>query len=651
MILSGKSKHNWRETHSHWNGVSTSGLKNRSPVFCHFPLTTAGGLREIPDTKMKFPYGISDFDSLITEQYHYVDRTGHIPLLEKAGKQLLFLRPRRFGKSLLLSMLESYYDINRAGRFDELFGNLAIGRNPTAEHNRYFVLKWDFSEVSPVGDGEEIKRNLYTYLNTRINDFSNYYREILGNTIAIDPQDATTSFHGLLGAIRQTGHPLYLLIDEYDNFANELMMGHRPAEESRYQAILSGEGCMKALFKVIKATAGSRGLGRVFITGVSPVAMSDLTSAYNVAKNIYLRLEFNDLCGFSEPEIARLLAGIAEECDLPQTRADEALEVMRTFYNGYAFNEETNQRMYNPTLALYFLEEFHRRCRYPREILDSNLAMDRGKMHYIARLPEGDRLIFDVLAEEAPVTIPELADRFGVEDMLYAPKDTGFVASLLYYFGILTFGGVTPFGELILTIPNLVIRKLYAESIREMLLPDAQEANMARRAAQALYQQGDMQPLCDFMENKYFKVFSNRDYAHVNELTIKTAFLTLLFDDTLYIMESEAEIERGHTDLTMIVRPDMRQYRVLDILIEFKFVSLQEAGLDGKALEKMDEEALRVLPAVQKKQQEAEAGLARYREKLKRKFGDVLRLHSFSVVAVGFERLVSHVSTSPGGHG
>ena len=602
--------------------------------------------------KMKFPYGISDFDSLITEQYHYVDRTGHIPLLEETGKQLLFLRPRRFGKSLLLSMLESYYDINRAGRFESLFGNLAIGKHPTAEHNRYFVLKWDFSGVGPQGDTEEIKQNLYDYLNIRIGAFSDYYRDTLSEyPIRINHRNAIASFQSLLDAVRKTDHPLYLLIDEYDNFANELMMGHRAAEESRYQALLSGEGVMKALFKTVKMAAGEGVVRRVFITGVSPVAMSDLTSAYNVAENIYLLPQFNGLCGFREEEIDEILSGIAKECALSESQASEALATMRTFYDGYRFSEGIEERVYNPTLALYFLKAFHRDCHYPRNILDSNLAMDRSKMHYIARLPEGDRLIFDVLAEEAPVTIPKLADRFGVEDMLYAPKDTGFVASLLYYFGILTFGGVTPFGELILTIPNLVIRKLYAESIREMLLPDAQEANMARRAAQALYQHGDIKPLCDFMEQKYFKVFSNRDYAHVNELTVKTAFLTLLFDDTLYIMESEAEIERGHTDLTMIVRPDMRQYRVLDILIEFKFVSLQEVGLDGKALEKMDEEALRMLPAVQKKQQEAEAGLARYREKLKRKFGDVLRLHSFSVVAMGFERLVSYVSTPPGGHG
>jgi len=589
---------------------------------------------------MKFPYGISDFDALITEKYYYVDRTDRIPLLEEAGKQLLFLRPRRFGKSLLLSMLENYYDLNRADRFEQLFGGLAIGRNPTAGHNRYFVLKWDFSEVSPLGDGEEIKRNLYVYLNDRIGAFSRHYKERLPDPIRIDDRDALSSFRSLLDAIQQTSHPLYLLIDEYDNFANELMMGHRSAEDSRYQALLSGEGCMKALFKTVKAAAGGRGLGKVFITGVSPVAMSDLTSAYNVAENIYLLPQFNALCGFREAEIAAVLSEIAKECDLPQSDADEALSMTRTFYNGYRFSRNTEEQVYNPTLALYFLKVFRRDCRYPDEILDSNLAMDRGKMHYISRLPEGRQLILDALTEAEPVHVPRLSDRFGVEDMLHAPKDTGFVASLLYYFGILTQGGMTPFGELVLTIPNLVIRKLYAERIKEMLLPEGKALDLARRAAEALYQRGDPQPLCDFVEQKYFKVFSNRDYAWSNELTVKTAFLTLLFNDTLYIMESETELQRGHADLTMIVRPDRRQYRILDILIEFKFVSLKEAGLEGKTLETMDREALRALPAVQSKQREAEAGLARYRAKLKTKFGDLPRLHSFSVVAVGFERLV-----------
>jgi len=208
--------------------------------------------------------------------------------------------------------------------------------------------------------------------------------------------------------------------------------------ESRYQALLSGEGCMKALFKTIKMTASGQGLGaaqRVFITGVSLVAMSDLTSAYNVTENIYLLPHFNALCSFRKAEIAAVLSRIAEECNLPQSDADEALAMMRTFYNGYRFSRNTEEQVYNPTLALYFLKTFQRDYRYPDEILDTNLAMDRGKMHYISRLSEGRRLILDALTEAEPVHVPRLADRFGVEDILHARKDTGFVASLLYYFG------------------------------------------------------------------------------------------------------------------------------------------------------------------------------------------------------------------------
>lgn len=189
-----------------------------------------------------------------------------------------------------------------------------------------------------MGDGGEIKRNLYSYVNDRISEFSIYYQAALPGSLQIDPQDALSSFRSLLIAVQQAGYPLYLLVDEYDNFANELMMGHQSTEESRYQAILSGEGCMKALFKTVKATAGEQGLGKVFITGVSPVAMNNLTSAYNMAKNIYLQARFNDLCGFRETEIAAMAKEIARECDLPQSDADEAFSMIRTFYNGCRFS-------------------------------------------------------------------------------------------------------------------------------------------------------------------------------------------------------------------------------------------------------------------------------------------------------------------------
>ncbi|MGH8717006.1 MAG: AAA family ATPase, partial [Burkholderiales bacterium] len=230
---------------------------------------------------MKFPYGISDFYKLITEDYFYVDRTGCIPIIEDAGAQLLFLRPRRFGKSLLLSTLENYYDLAKADEFDRLFGHLAIGRSPTPKRNQYFVMKWDFSGVDPHGEPKEIGRALYNYLNERIEKFGKYYQAQLAHPIRINEQDALASFQSLLSAVRLTDHRLYLLIDEYDNFANEILMGGQSAGRQRYESLLRGEGTLKTVFKAVKAASAGEGLDRAFITGVAPIVLSEMSSGYN----------------------------------------------------------------------------------------------------------------------------------------------------------------------------------------------------------------------------------------------------------------------------------------------------------------------------------------------------------------------------------
>lgn len=589
---------------------------------------------------MKFPYGLSDFYQLITDGYFYIDRTDRIRLIEETGNQLLFLRPRRFGKSLWLSTLENYYDVARADEFETLFGRLAIGHNPTPRHNQYFVMTWDFSVVDPQGEAEQIRGSLHRYLNGRIKDFAVYYRALLPGEIQIEPLDALASFQSLLTTVRQTSYRLYLLIDEYDNFANEVMMGARPGGKRRYTDLLYGEGALKALFKAVKSASTGRGLERVFITGVSPVVLSDITSGYNVAENVYLRPELNDLCGFRESEIADAMTEIAEECEVLDEKAAEAMTMMRTFYNGYCFSYDTDEFIYNPTLALYFMKAFQRDCRYPREMLDVNLAMDRAKIAYISQLPNGGQLILDVLNEERPLSVRRLAQRFGVEDMLNATKDETFMASLLYYFGVLTMDGFTLDGELVLQIPNLVVRRLYVERIREMLLPDAGDKDAGREAARTFYTTGDLQPLCDFVEQRYFKVFDNRDYRWANELTVKTAFLTLLFSDVFYVMDSEPALERDYADLTMIVRPNMRQYQLLDILIEFKYVGLAEAKLSGAEARQLGNDEVKALAPVRQRLAESKAKLGGYRQTLEAAYGDRLRLRVYSVVALGFDRLV-----------
>jgi hypothetical protein len=299
---------------------------------------------------IKFPYGISDFHAISSAGYFYIDRTDRIPMLEAAGRQLLFLRPRRFGKSMLLSMLENYYDLARANEFEPLFGHLIIGKQPTPLHNHYFVMTWDFSVIVTSFSTEAMQQNVHDHINGQIDRFVAYYEKFLPRPIAIHPENALLSFASLLAAVSQTPYKLYLLIDEYDNFANEVLMSNLHTGRNRYEEMVMGEGFFKTIFKMIKSAARGQGLERVFITGVSPLVMSDMSSGYNVAENLYLLPEFADLCGFRDEEVVEVLTRVCDQCQFSPTQQAETLNLMRTFYDGYCFSLRRNERIYNPTL-------------------------------------------------------------------------------------------------------------------------------------------------------------------------------------------------------------------------------------------------------------------------------------------------------------
>lgn len=391
------------------------------------------------------------------------------------------------------------------------------------------------------------------------------------------------------------------------------------------------------MFKAVKAAAGGQGLDRVFITGVSPVVLSDMTSGYNVGENIYLEPAFNDLCGFTEAEIAAVLAHMAGKGGTWSTT--EALETMRTFYNGYRFSDRAAESVYNPTLALYFLKYLANHGDYPRRMLDENLAMDRQKLVYISQLPHGESVLVKALSGDDTLAIPQLAQRFGVQDVLNAVKDETFMVSLLYYFGVLTWMGLTAFNEEVFKIPNLVARSLYVERLQELWLPDYEDKACIHQVSKHFCQTGDLQPLCDFIERRYFKVLSNRDYRWSNELLVKIAFLTLLFNDRLYMMVSELETDRGYVDLSLIVRPDMRRFQALDLLLEFKYLSLKDLGLTGEQAREKTHDELATLPAVAAKLDKAEDQARRYGATLQERYG-LTDLRAFAVVALGLERVV-----------
>ena len=591
---------------------------------------------------MKYPYGISDFSSIIRENYFYCDRTDKIPLLENTKSQL-FIRPRRFGKSLVLSMLENYYDVAKKDEFEEIFGGLKIGENPTELRNSYFILKFDFSCVDPTGSAEDVKRALFNHINGCIEDFYAFYNykgyEL--PQIKVNFDDALYSLKSLASASRMTPYPVYLLIDEYDNFANTVMMGVQ-SSEGRYKALVHEEGPLRTFFKAVKASTSSSMFDRVFITGVSPVLMSDITSGYNIAENIYFEPEFNDLCGFKQNEIEYVLKKIVDKCGFEKEKIKEAVSLMRTYYNGYTFFYTADEQIYNPTLSLYFFKQFEKRCSYPRKMLDSNLAVDEAKLEYIAQIPRGRDLLMSLVQKDQDVVISDIEDRFGLKDMLTdKSRDNTFLISFLYYFGVLTIAGDTDDMEVILKVPNLVMQSLYVERVQKMLLPEPDDRDDGKDAAKKVYQKGDMAPLCRFMEERYFKVFHNRDYRWANELTVKTAFLTLLYNDIIYIMDSEKEIDRRYADLTMIIRPDKRYGKVFDVLIEFKFVKLKDSGLSAEQAKKLSKGELYQVPEIVTQMDDGKKQVKEYGKKLEQRHGN-LRLQKFVVVALGFERICFH---------
>lgn len=590
---------------------------------------------------LRFPYAISDFHALRTQGYLYLDRTTAIPDLEAAGKQLVFLRPRRFGKSLLLSMLTHYYDMNMAGEFATLFGGLAISHQPTVEHNQYLILRFDFSKVSANGKVDDIQRSLFTHINLAIQDFMQRYQPMLKHGVTI-MEDALGSLQSVMDAVKNSGYAIYLLIDEYDNFANEVLV-HDVGNRQRYSDLLESEGVVKTLFKIIKAGASEGKIARVFITGVSPLVLTDMTSGYNVATSIYLDEEFNGLCGISEPELTGLVQEVIQTCGLPASETSIALETMRQFYNGYRFCADVSlPTLYNPTLCFYFLRAYQKRCRPPEQLLDGNLAMDASRIRYIVNLPGGASVIGNILDEQNPVLLPYLENQFGVEQLHRLQHDARYMVSLLYFFGVLTISGLGgALEELRLEVPNRVIYALYVETLREKTLPDLAQRREVEGLAKQFYQTANLQPLADYLETSYFKVFNNRDYRWGNELTIKAAFMSLLFDDTYYIMDSEAALQRRYADLLMIIRPDMRRLAVLkDVVLEFKYLSLADVGLTAEGVRRQSRETLQQMPAIQTALQAALLQLRDYQRVLVEKYREPQRLRCLAVVALGFERLV-----------
>ncbi len=534
---------------------------------------------------MKIPYGMSDFGQLRSEGYFYADKTPFLPILEgaEAGyRNLLFLRPRRFGKSTLVSMLAYYYDIDRQDRFDALFQGLWIHEHPTPERNRYLVMHLDFSKLTTGGSGdalregfcEAVKSSLRTFLlrySARIPQLAVLYDRLDGY------HDATALISNVLGILASTEYKLYVLIDEYDNFANQLLSD---GAESLYEDTISNRsGFVRGFFAALKAGTGTGLIARMFITGVTPLMLGDMSSGFNIATNVSQAVDLNTLAGFTRADVERaveeFLAARPALAKLPGISSrTELFDVLVQYYNGYRFTPQATERVFNSDMVLYFLAQVHTGRQYPRDMLDMNVRTDYRHLRRIGKLggtgASARRDLFETILTEGHIE-SDLVPQFGVKNL----PSRGPFLSLVYYLGMLTLSDAPPAAEgYDLEIPNRVIRELQWEHLAQMLEDQGEVAiqiDELRAAVGAMAVQGDIQPFLSVFHTQVIQAFGLKDLRGLDEKTIKLLFMMYVSLGRVFHPLSEKEFAQGYCDL-FLGPSASAPYARFSWLLEFKYL-------------------------------------------------------------------------------
>ena len=401
--------------------------------------------------RKRIPYGMQNFEDVMERDCYYVDKTPFIEKIEESNMYFFFIRPRRFGKSLTLSMLENYYDINKKDKFESLFGKLYIGENPTPERNSYLILHLNFAMISAGLDN--YKKGLDAHCSNKFNTFCSRYAHLLPPHTKEEmnqKEDAVAQLGFLCDKCAEAGLKIYLFIDEYDHFTNQIL-AHKE-HETRYREQTHGEGYLRHFFDTIKGAAGDS-LGRVFVTGVSPVTMDDLTSGFNIGTNYSLSPEFNEMVGFTEEEVRQMLAYYASVLPFHHS-VDELIEVMKPWYDNYCFSEEEYGKttMYNSVMVLDFMNNYiqnnYEIPKKPCEVIPStDHDIVRQLICYAKEFAHDSSIIEDLKIKG--FALGNLLDIFPA-NRLNTPYG---ILSLLFYFGMVTIDG-TYQGYTRFVIPN-----------------------------------------------------------------------------------------------------------------------------------------------------------------------------------------------------
>ena len=540
-----------------------------------------------PVKRKRIPYGMMNFIDVREDDCYYVDKTHYIPLIENANKYFFYIRPRRFGKSLTISMLRHYYNILEADKFEKWYGDLYIGKHPTPERNSYLIIYLNFAVVN--AELNSYRQSLDAHCNTEFNFFCDVYAQYLPEGIKEEmnkKKGAVEQLNYLYKECIKTNQQIYLFIDEYDHFTNKILS--EPSCLEDYKSETYGTGYLRSFFDTVKAGTDST-IKRCFVTGVSPVTMDDLTSGFNIGTNYSLSPEFNEMTGFNEEEVRAMLDYYVTTCQFHHS-TNELIEAMKPWYDNYCFSEKSygGTTMYNSNMVLYFVDNYIRNGgEMPDKMVEENIRVDYNKLRMLIRKDKEfahDASTIQTLVQQGYIT-GELKTGFPAETIA---EPDNFI-SLLFYFGMLTISG-TKRGKTLLTIPNQVVR----EQLYSYLLDTYNEADLRfdnwekGKLASAMAYRGDWKAYFDYIAECLHRYSSQRD-KQKGEAYVHGFTLAMTAQNRFYRPISEQENQEGYADIFMFPLLDIYKDMLHSYIIELKYAKGKDSD---EKVEQLRQEAI-----------------------------------------------------------
>ena len=559
--------------------------------------------------KLKMPYGISKYEKIINDGYYYVDKTKYIEKLENLPEtSIMFLRPRKFGKTLFTSVLENYYDKNKADKFENLYGNTYIGKNPTKLKNSYCILRFNFSGINTENEETTMKG-----FKNRTMSFIQLFTERYGIDFYINEErEAEDILNDLFKAfyIQKPDDKIYVIIDEYDHFANELL-GFYP---EHFRSLVSKNGRVRKWYEVLKEGTETV-VDRIFITGVAPITLDSLTSGFNIGKDITQDEEYNDMMGFTKEE----LVGILNNQEISIKEQGKILPIMKENYDGYKFSLNAKNQIYNSNMCLYFLSDYIRLGKIPDRLIDMNIASDYSKIGKMLDLCKGENRV-EILRKtvQGEPIIDTIVEKFNPAIEF---TETHMV-SMLYYLGYLTISGES-LGMPELRIPNKVMKEIYASYFMQLMEKQADfkiDNNISQQILREIALEGKIDKMVETLRI-YLNNLSNRDMIKFDEKYIKLIFYCIAMNMPIYSTKSEMEVNRNYPDILLIPRDRTKGYKA--IMVEFKYLKKGETA------------------KLEDKQKEAKEQIERYSEFEDIK--DIEGLRKYTIVVAGNEIFVQEI--------